>query len=49
MSPIPNGQLYAMVMDKLSLEQYNRLIGQIVSTGVVKLENNLLYWVGFKS
>ena len=43
---IPSGHLYARLMDKLSLETYQILIGVLKQAGKVKEENFLLTWIG---
>lgn len=41
---IPNGELYARVMDKLSLETYTAAIGLLKRTGLVEESNHVLRW-----
>jgi hypothetical protein len=44
---IPSGQLYALVMDKFSLETYERIIQQLINTGLVRREpSHMLVWIG---
>lgn len=43
---VPSGHLYVTLMGRMSLETYDKLIGILVKTGAVKLENHLLTWVG---
>ncbi len=43
---IPSGELYARLMDKINLEQYNYLLGLLLSTGLVEQKNYLLIWKG---
>lgn len=45
---IPNGHLYAQVMDKLSLETYTALINLLKEARLVKESNHLLTWIGKK-
>lgn len=46
---IPSGQLYAVVMGSLSLEQYERAIKVLKGAGlVVETSSHLLRWVGPK-
>ncbi len=42
---VPSGHLYARLMGKLSLDDYNAVIGALKSAGVVE-EIFLLTWVG---
>jgi len=46
---VPNGHLYAMVMDKLSLEDYNSAIKTLKGTKLVQENGHLLKWVGPKA
>lgn len=43
---IPSGHLYAMVIDRLSLEHYERLITVIKRSGLVVEVANELRWIG---
>lgn len=43
---VPNGHLYARVMDKMSLKDYDFVIGLLKDSGVVTETSNLLKWVG---
>lgn len=43
---VPSGELYARLMGKLSLEQYESLIGSLVKVGLVTKAGHLLRWVG---
>lgn len=44
---IPSGHLYARVMEFMTLDQYNTIIGILVSCKFVKLHaSHLLEWVG---
>lgn len=43
---VPSGHLYARLMDKMSLETYNSLIGLLKRAKLVEEENNLLKWIG---
>ncbi len=43
---VPSGRLYAQLMGKLSLEQYNHIINALKSTGLVTEKNYMLTWVG---
>ena len=42
---IPSGHLYARLMDKLSLDQYNSIIGLLKRQGLVSESNYLLTWI----
>lgn len=39
---IPSGHLYAMIMDKVSLESYNSVIDLLKRTGMISECNHLL-------
>ena len=41
---IPSGTLYAACMEKISLNEYNRIIGLLVRSGLIENKNNLLKW-----
>jgi hypothetical protein len=43
---IPSGHLYAQLMGKLSLAQYESCIGLLVKIKLIKIENHLITWVG---
>lgn len=43
---IPSGHLYAMVIDRLSIEHYERLITVIKRAGLVVEVANELRWIG---
>jgi hypothetical protein len=44
---VPSGHLYANLMSKLTLEQYEQIIGVLKSTGLVSESNaHLLTWLG---
>jgi hypothetical protein len=43
---IPSGHLYAMLMSKMDINTYNKLITIIKRTGLVKEEYHELIWVG---
>ncbi len=43
---VPSGELYARVMEYLTLEDYNQIISILKREGVVKESNNLLTWTG---
>lgn len=45
---IPSGYLYAMVMDKTDLNNYNRIIDMLKRTGLVSESNHVLKWEGPK-
>jgi 2-hydroxychromene-2-carboxylate isomerase len=41
---IPSGHLYALCMDRLSLDQYEGAIGILKRTGLVSEKSHLLKW-----
>jgi hypothetical protein len=41
---VPSGELYARVMNHLTLEQYQAIIDTLKRAGLVCEENNLLLW-----
>lgn len=41
---VPSGILYAQLMNHLSLEQYDKIIGHLKSAGLVVEKNHLLRW-----
>lgn len=43
---VPSGHLYAQVMGKMTLEQYERVIGILKGTKLIKEESNDLIWIG---
>lgn len=43
---IPDGELYAQLMDKFNLQTYNSIIDKLITAKCVKRSNNLLTWVG---
>ncbi len=43
---VPSGHLYAHLMSKLSLEQYEQVIGVLKQAGLITESNHLLTWVG---
>lgn len=44
---VPSGHLYAQLMGRMSLDQYNQIIGILVNAGVVKQDPSyLLHWIG---
>jgi hypothetical protein len=43
---IPSGALYAALMGVLTLEQYERLLGLAVGSGVIESKNHLLVYKG---
>lgn len=46
MRGVPSGHLYARLMAKLSLEQYNSILAILQRQGLVKNENHFLTWIG---
>ena len=45
---VPSGHLYARIMNTLSLEQYNSVIGVLKRAGLVEERSHLLKWVHFE-
>jgi len=44
---IPSGHLYALLMAHgIDMQTYNKIIGLLTSSKLVKQENNLLIWIG---
>ena len=43
---VPSGHLYAHLMSKLSLEQYEQVIATLKQAGLITESNHLLSWVG---
>lgn len=43
---VPNGELYANLMGRMSMETYEKVIGLLIKTGAVKEENHVLIWIG---
>ena len=42
---VPSGHLYAHLMRKLSLEQYEQVIGVLKQAGLITESNHLFTWV----
>jgi hypothetical protein len=43
---IPSGHLYAQLMGKMTLDQYNDMIATLQNAGLVSLKNDLLTYTG---
>jgi hypothetical protein len=43
---IPNGELYARVMDKFTIESYNSYINALVNIKAIEIKNNMIIWKG---
>ncbi len=43
---VPSGHLYAQVLQVLSLEQYEQVLGTLERAGVIKIENLVVRWTG---
>lgn len=43
---VPSGHLYARVMGKMTLENYNAVIDALKGAGLVEETNHILKWVG---
>jgi hypothetical protein len=45
---VPSGHLYAQLMSRMSLDTYNKIIGILKQTKLVKESGHLLTWIGPK-
>jgi hypothetical protein len=45
---VPSGHLYARLMGHLTLDQYNTIIGILESSGVIRVDNHLIQYIGVK-
>jgi hypothetical protein len=43
---VPSGHLYANLMGKLNLEQYQMVIDKLKEAKLIKVENHLITWIG---
>lgn len=43
---VPSGELYARLMDRMSIDQYNMIIGNIERAGMISVKNHLITWIG---
>jgi hypothetical protein len=43
---VPSGEIYAMVMNVLPLDEYNKMIAALVKIGAIENDGHLLKWVG---
>lgn len=43
---VPSGHLYARLQDKLTLDQYEKLINILKNAKLVEENNHLLTWIG---
>lgn len=43
---VPSGEIYASIMDRVSLDEYNAIVQALVNAKLVKQRNYLLTWVG---
>lgn len=41
---IPSGELYAAVMSKITLDDFNRAISTLAIAGMIMVENHLITW-----
>lgn len=41
---VPSGELYAQVMNYLTLDQYNKVIDILKNAGVITVNNHLISW-----
>lgn len=42
---VPSGHLYAQLMGKLELEEFNAIISVLVKSGLITNNNNKLVWI----
>ena len=42
---VPSGHLYAVLMDQMTFDQYNRIVDIMKRAGMVTEQNNQLTWV----
>lgn len=45
-SQVPSGELYAQLMGKLTLGQYEAIIRILIKARMVEQKNHLLTWIG---
>jgi hypothetical protein len=43
---VPSGELYAHVMHRLSLADYNNVISTLKNAGLIRVSNHLITWTG---
>ena len=43
---VPSGELYARVMNVMSLQSYQQVIASLVAAGVVEESAHMLRWIG---
>ena len=43
---IPSGELYTILMPKMNIETYQRIIGALKGAGLIREVNHLLIWSG---
>jgi hypothetical protein len=43
---IPSGELYSLLMDKVSFEGYQGLLRTLTNAKLIKVSNHLITWVG---
>jgi len=44
---IPSGQLYALLMGKMDIETYERMISTLIGAGLIRRErSHMLVWIG---
>lgn len=49
MGAVPAGHLYAVLMGKLDLNTFNKIIGTLTGAGVVERKGDLLIWKGVEN
>lgn len=45
---IPSGELYSLLMDKVTFEGYQGLLRTLTNAKLIKVSNHLITWVGPK-
>jgi len=43
---VPSGHLYAILMDRMTIDVYDRIIDALKAAGVIEERNHLLRWIG---
>lgn len=43
---IPEGHLYAQVMGKMTVDEFNLYTGLLIKNKLVKRQHNILHWIG---
>lgn len=45
---VPEGHLYARLMDKIDLDGFNAMMRQLTGAKLIKIEHHLITWIGPK-